>query len=152
VLVRAGAAAECGPDRGPVVRAAHSWSSREEPAASQSERSALPQRWQHNEKPLRGHRSSWMCSSSEFRGLASELYQFMAIDDCTRIRLPGCSTRVNREPPVHRRSAALTVSNPTFRRQRRRVSVSLACGMARHPPCRHSSQHALSTPGHDLTR
>ena len=69
--------------------ASHPAAARHEPAAGQSEAPARTRkRWQRYEKPQPGHRLQVDVKFLErIPGTRKRLYQFTAIDDCTRIRV-----------------------------------------------------------------
>ena len=108
-------------------------------------------RWQRYEKPQPGHRLQLDVKFLErIPGTQKRLYQFTAIDDCTRIRVlkvyDACNQRdgdpfidevVRRLPVPHSRHSD---------RQRRRVPVALplASRGARHPPRLHPPADAAS--------
>ena len=76
-----------GPHRG-VVRAPDSASARHEPAPGQSEAPATPPAVAAYEKPQPGHRLQMDVKFLErIPGTRKRLYQFTAVDDCTRIRV-----------------------------------------------------------------
>ena len=74
--------------RSPLVRPPHSRQARDESAPRQSKASPPQERWQRYEKPQPGHRLQVDVKFLErIPGTRKRLYQFTAIDDCTRIRV-----------------------------------------------------------------
>ena len=88
-------------------------------------------RWQRYEKPQPGHRLQMDVKFLErIPGTRKRLYQFTAIDDCTRIRVLKVYDACNQAhgDPVHRRgpSAAAVPRPRRADRQRRRVPVTVS--------------------------
>jgi hypothetical protein len=96
-----------------VHRIAHA--ARLESIAGESEASPTRQRWQRYEKPQPGHRLQLdMKFLQRIPGTRRRLYQFTAIDDCTRIRVLNVYDRCNQ------RTASLPCSKSNARHRNRR--------------------------------
>lgn len=108
-------------------------------------------RWQRCEKPQPGHRLQIDVKFLErIPGTQRRLYQFTAIDDCTRIRVLKIYDACNQRTAIQffdKSAAPVAVSCARGAdRQRRGVPVPLplASGGAGRPPCLHSTSHAAS--------
>jgi transposase len=103
-------------------------------------------RWKRYEKPQPGHRLQMDVKFLErIPGTGKRLYQFTAIDDCTRIRVLKIYAACTQASAIRRGHSQTAI--PHFRdsnRQRSRVSVqvSLALGGARHPARVHQAANA----------
>ena len=112
---------------------------------------AHTKRWQRYEKPQPGHRLQMDVKFLErIPGTRKRLYQFTAIDDCTRIRVLKVYDACNQAAAISfmnevlRRLPFRVLVVQTDKRRRIPVALSLASGSARHPPRLHPSADAAS--------